>query len=268
MSILESQLARPITPHSFVWFSSAPPTSDGAGSLIFTVASHTLETGDLVYLRIWVTSGVGIYGKRYIIRISSTQFKLATSVQNAVNNIADSTLTTNNLTWSVTTNLVSATGSSSGRLFDTPLWDTFVYSRSFNEANAMSSVAFNINSPVRLDWIYPSSTLDQHLSHVVGLTTADGATSFAVLGPPFSGWFLIGRTQYAVTGVSATSGYQGRITITSDRRVSISVALLNSTSYTTLWTSSQQSSGLAPLFFYSTFAYASQKITNCTITHL
>ena len=264
MSILESQLARPITPHSFLWTSSAPPTNDGAGSLIFSVASHTLETGDLVYLRIGDNSSIGVYGKRYIIRISSTQFKLATSVQNAVNSIADSTLPTSGVGWAVTTNLVSNLTA-----FNTTAWRELVYRLSFNEANARSSVAFNINQPVRFDWIYPSSTFSGYsLSNVVGLSTANEATSFALLGPPP---FLIsgqGNSQYNVIGVSNTSGYQGRISITSDRRVSISVAPPNSNTYTTLWTSSQQSADLAPLFFYSTFAYAGQKITNCTITYL
>ena len=276
MSILESQLTRPILVYQGLFRISGTPSStggrvesDGQGSVRYLTISHTLETGDLIYRR---ARAEGTYRKRYVIRISNAEFKLATSVSNAVNGIAESTTPTDEIF--IATGLLGGPFDFFGGLLaaTASLWNPLAFKPTFPDANAKSSVSFNINSPVTLDWVYPTQGSFDGNS-VVGLTTFDESVYVGLL--LFSAGFIVGGTQASgynlftpPSGITSTSGYRGRISITADRRISIAVALLNNNTYTTLWTSSQQSANLAPLFFYSTFAYAGQKITNCTITYL
>lgn len=276
MSSLQSQLTRPILRYEGLFLIGGTPSStggrvesDGQGSLRYLTVSHTLETGDVVYRRARYEE---TYRKRYAIRISNTEFKIATSVSNAANGVTESATPTDEIF--ITTGLLDGGADFFGGLLSPTVasWNPSAFKPNFPDANAKSSVSFNINSPVTLDWVYPAQGRFDG-GNVVGLTTSDESVYVGLLSVLFAG-FIVGGTLASgynpftpPSGITSTSGYRGRISITADRRISIAVALLNTTTYTTLWTSSQMSSDLAPLFFYSSFTYAGQTITNCTITY-
>ncbi|MFM6139062.1 MAG: hypothetical protein ACKPCP_33825, partial [Sphaerospermopsis kisseleviana] len=154
-----------------------------------------------------------------------------------------------------------------------------IWRRSSHAAGARSTVGFSINTPVSIDWTYPATSLSSlnSLSNIVGLSTEDESTIFAILCPPriTNSQFLIAspsstlvQSIAGVTGVSNISGHKGRINITSDRRISFQIATLTGVTYTTVWTSDIQLSTLPLLYFYNTFCYSQERIIDCKITYL
>ena len=241
---------------------------------IFNFTGHNLQTGDQVFQ---TSSSPTSLAKKFVIRINADSFKFATTSQNATNGIGE--LTDNQLGIPLQTRISTDLGRTMTDFGTSFFVNSSVWRRSSSHAGASSTVGFSINTPVSIDWTYPATSLSSlnSLSNVVGLSTEDEATIFAILCPPrtTNSQFLIAspsstlvQTVAAVTGVTNISGHKGRITITSERRITFQIATLTETTYTTVWTSEIQAASLPLLYFYTTFCYSQERITDCKITYL
>lgn len=241
---------------------------------IFNFAGHNLQTGDQVFQS---SSSPTALTKKFVIRVDANNFKFATTSQNATNGIGE--LTDNQFGLPLQTRISTDLGRTMTDFGTSFFVNSSVWRRSSSHAGASSTVGFSINTPVSIDWTYPATSLSSlnSLSNVVGLSTEDEATIFAILCPPrtTNSQFLIAspsstlvQTVAAVTGVTNISGHKGRITITSERRITFQIATLTGTTYTTVWTSEIQAASLPLLYFYTTFCYSQERITDCKITYL
>jgi hypothetical protein len=240
---------------------------------IFNFTGHNLQTGDQVFQ---TSSSPMALAKKFVIRINADSFKFATTSQNAINGVSELTPTQfPPLQTRISTDL----GRTMTDFSTTPFINSSVWRRSSFDASARSTVGFSINTPVAIDWTYPATSLSalNSLSNIVGLSTEDEATIFAILCPPrtTNSQFLIAspsstlvQTVAAVTGVTNISGHKGRITITSERRITFQIATLTGTTYTPVWTSEIQAASLPLLYFYTTFCYSQERIIDCKITYL
>ena len=240
---------------------------------IFNFTGHNLQTGDQVFQS---SSSPTALAKKFVIRINADSFKFATTSQNAINGVSELSPTQfPPLQTRISTDL-GRTMTDFGTSF---FVNSSVWRRSSFDASARSTVGFSINTPVSIDWTYPATSLSSlnSLSNIVGLSTEDEATIFAILCPPrtTNSQFLIAspsstlvQAVAAVTGVTNISGHKGRITITSERRITFQIATLTGTTYTTVWTSEIQAASLPLLYFYTTFCYSQERIIDCKITYL
>jgi hypothetical protein len=226
------------------------------GAFAGTTISHPFETGDIVYS---VVSGSNP-NIRYVINVSSTQFRLASSLSNATAGTAltlgDVTITTD-----PTTNFTNVTG----------LYAKFALN--LFSASAKSTQAFNINVPVRIDWNTAGNTnVYQNNGIVAGLWI--NATTYYMMTTNVLSYFLYsGAILGSGTGVSYGGpydvSYKGRIIITSSRTIEFWMArnIANPT-YTLVYTQSALATNTPPLYFVAGFCLKNQRIENCTITYL
>ncbi|MFM6004709.1 MAG: hypothetical protein ACKPA7_14105, partial [Sphaerospermopsis kisseleviana] len=240
---------------------------------IFNFASHNLQTGDQVVQSSSSPTGLE---KKFVIRIDPNQFKFATTSHNATNGVGE---LTDDQFPPQQTRISTDLGRTMTDFGTTSFVNSTVWRRSSHAAGAKSTVGFSINTPVSIDWTYPATSLSSlnSLSNIVGLSTEDESTIFAILCPPrtTNSHFLIAspsstlvQSIAGVTGVTNISGHKGRINITSDRRISFQIATLTGVTYTTVWTSDIQLSTLPLLYFYNTFCYSQERIIDCKITYL
>jgi hypothetical protein len=241
-----------------------------SGSTLYTVISafagvtpaptisHPFETGDIVYS---VVSGSNP-DIRYVINVSSTQFRLASSLSNATAGTAltlgDVTITTD-----PTTNFTNVNTSSLYAKFALNLFS----------ASAKSTQAFNINVPVRIDWNTAGNThYTQNNGIVAGLWI--NATTYYMMTTNILSYFLysgaiLGNGSGVSYGGSYDVSYKGRIIITSSRTIEFWMArnIANPT-YTLVYTQSALTTNTPPLYFVAGFCLKNQRIENCTITYL
>ncbi|MFM6157570.1 MAG: hypothetical protein ACKPE3_32005, partial [Sphaerospermopsis kisseleviana] len=240
---------------------------------IFNFTAHNLQTGEQV-----VQSSSSLTGleKKFVIRIDPNQFKFATTSHNATNGVGE---LTDDQFPPQQTRISTDLGRTMTDFGTTSFVNSTVWRRSSHAAGAKSTVGFSINTPVSIDWTYPATSLSSlnSLSNIVGLSTEDESTIFAILCPPriTNSHFLIAspsstlvQSIAGVTGVTNISGHKGRINITSDRRISFQIATLTGIIYTTIWTSDIQVSTLPLLYFYNTFCYSQERIIDCKITYV
>lgn len=241
---------------------------------IFNFTSHNLQTGDQVFQ---TSSSPTALAKKFVIRVDANNFKFATTSQNAANGIGE--LTDNQLGIPLQTRISTDLGRTMTDFGTSFFVNSSVWRRSSFDASARSTVGFSINTPVSIDWTYPATSLSSlnSLSNIVGLSTEDESTIFAILCPPIitNSQFLIAspsstlvQSVAGVAGVTNVSGHKGRITITSERRITFQIATLTGTTYTTVWTSGIQDATLPLLYFYNTFCYSQERIIDCKITYL
>jgi len=234
-----------------------------------TVTSHPFSTGDRIYASI---SNSDIDGKvgfgwltLYVIVISSTQFKVATTYSNAMSGISETFFTPNGLS-----------NTPVKHLFNSPTAITFLTqpwlsnSKSAQSFSVTDSVAINFTVP---EWGYSDQGAVGH-KWAAGLVSDTGNYRIGVTD---SNFISVGDS---ITGMSVLNAYRWDIPSTrfdwtfnlrfllQDRRISIQVQLTNST-WLTLFTSSIISNvNIQQLRFLSNFALNGMKFTNCTIAYL
>jgi hypothetical protein len=223
--------------------------------------SHPFETGDIVYS---VVSGSNP-DIRYVINVSSTQFRLASSLSNATAGTAltlgDVTITTD-----PTSNFTNVTG----------LYAKFALN--LFSASAKSTQAFNINVPVRIDWNTAGNTNVYQNNGIVAGLWVNATTYYMMTTNVASNFLYSGAILGNGSGITYPSGfpygtydtsYKGRIIITPSRTIEFWMArnIANPT-YTLVYTQSALATNTPPLYFVAGFCLKNQRIENCTITYL
>jgi hypothetical protein len=222
--------------------------------------SHPFATGDIVYS---VVSGSNP-DIRYVINVSSTQFRLASSLSNATAGTAltlgDVTITTD-----PTSNFTNVAG----------LYAKFALN--LFSASAKSTQAFNINVPVRIDWNTAGNTSEYQNNGIVAGLWINATTYYMMTTNTISAFLYSGAILGNGSGVSYGGGssypydtsYKGRIIITASRTIEFWMArnIANPT-YTLVYTQTALATNTPPLYFVAGFCLKNQRIENCTITYL
>jgi hypothetical protein len=228
-----------------------------AGMTPAPTISHPFATGDIVYSTV-SDSNPNI---RYVINVSSTQFRLASSLSNATAGTAltlgDVTITTD-----PTTNFTNVSTSSLYAKFALNLFS----------ASAKSSQGFNINTPVRIDWNTAGNTNSTQNNGIVAGLWVNATTYYMMTTNANSHFLYSGAILNNGNGVSyggSDVSYKGRIIITSSRTIEFWMArnIANPT-YTLVYTQSALATNTPPLYFVAGFCLNNQRIENCTITYL
>ncbi|MFM6157909.1 MAG: hypothetical protein ACKPE3_33770, partial [Sphaerospermopsis kisseleviana] len=120
--------------------------------------------------------------KKFVIRVDSNQLKLATTSQNATNGVGE--LTPAQLP-PLQTRISTDFGLTMTDFGTTAFVNSTIWRRGSHAAGARNTVGFSINTPVSIDWTYPATSLSSlnSLSNIVGLSTEDESTIFAILCP-------------------------------------------------------------------------------------
>ncbi|MFM6133183.1 MAG: hypothetical protein ACKPCP_03240, partial [Sphaerospermopsis kisseleviana] len=135
------------------------------------------QTGDQVFQ---TSSTPARLEKKFVIRIDPNQFKFATTSQNATNGVSE---LTDNQFPPLQTRISTDLGRTMTDFGTTSFVSSTIWQRSSHAAGARSTVGFSINTPVSIDWTYPATSLSSlnSLSNIVGLSTEDESTIFAIL---------------------------------------------------------------------------------------
>lgn len=240
-------------------------TSTGTGtftflepSTTFQVNNHGLVTGSILY---YAYSGSTTFPV-YAIPLTTNTFRLATSLADAQNNVP-ATFGVGALTSAPVMQFLNVSTS----------WLYTKFALSLYPASAKSSQAFNINTPVQIDWnTAGNTTTAENPGIMVGLWI--NATTYYSMVRNSSGSFLYsGAVLNNGSGISYGGGsdtsYKGRIIITSSRTIEFWMArnIANPT-YTLVYTQSALAANTPPLYFVAGFCLKNQRIENCTITYL
>ena len=258
-------------PYTSLWLVDS--TLYSVSGNVFTVTTpHPFITGDKAYLSLHgLPRRWAIY---YIINITTTTFRLATSLANATNGIA---ITPPSPLTSISNAPTVYQSLSPASIVD--MTEPFLsYSKSSQTFSVTDNVAIDFTVP---RWGFPpvSGGAGNALSSVaipwaVGLISDIGEYKLGFLDTIF---FIYGDS---VTGAGFDSAYRldlgigNRSTLTFNCRILLqnlraSIRVKTTTgSYITLFTSSVLSNNIQGLRFFSSLSINNLALTNCTITYL
>jgi hypothetical protein len=252
------------TPYTTYWIVLSPSVSSDT----VTVASHPFSTGDKIYASIssTVLDGTGRgWTSLFVIVLSATQFKVATSYANAIASISTAFTTVSGLSNTPVNHLSNAT---IGITFLTQPW----------LSNSKSTQSFAVTDNVAIDftvseWGHNSGILPVGYKWAAALVSDVGNY---LVGISDANYFNYGDsiTGMAVHQPTRRDVGESRLALTfncrfllQNRTVSIQIRKTDET-YQTFFTSSTLSPNIQGLRFFSNFALNGINFTNCTITYL
>lgn len=245
-------------------FLQQPVTQFSVSNNVITVTSHPFSTGNIVYVS---ESVVNDWSIRYAIRINDTQFSLATSETNALNEISTSI---NNNATSIS-NVPVIYFQNGGTPISKLISPLAAYSK--------SAQSFSVSDNVSIDFTLPRwgeiAALNYHgasfwtfglISDVGNYRLGMTDNVFFTYGDSVSG------TTYNTTYRNDTPSTKSSLTrqfqiLIQDRRASIRVKN-TSNNYITLFTSSTLSASIQGIRFFTSFALNGLALSNCSITYL
>lgn len=250
-------------------------TATKSGDVLNFTSAHGLQTGNIVYTGFSGQAATnilyGFYGI-YVIVINSTSINLATSLNNANNNVI----------LSLSSFPTSPTAVSNYPIISSSHFFGIIPLSSW-QSRSVSSQIFSLSTSVRISAAVSmviTPTLHSEQPWFIGLKTADdayfcgiggtrgNATTFGpVVGDTISGfvWAAVGGTP-AIT-VASGSKLNFRFTINSSKRVVVET--LNSSGvWVTSFTSTILPATRDPLYFFVCSAINDVSITDCQVTYL